>query len=94
MEFTKEDHEAISTAIRAAEQRTSGEIVCVLAHSSSAYVGVDRQRSRCLTPRARCIDNPRKVLHPTALRPNRYSLQTKLGITPYGDTLRRRGLLG
>jgi hypothetical protein len=44
--------------------------------------------------RARCIDNPRKVLGPTALRPNRYSLQTKLRITPYGDTLRSRGLLG
>ena len=40
MEFTKEDHEAISAAIRAAEQRTSGEIVCVLAHSSSAYVHI------------------------------------------------------
>ena len=40
MEFTKEDHEAISAAIHAAEQRTSGEIVCVLAHSSSAYVHI------------------------------------------------------
>ena len=40
MEFTKEDHEAISTAIRAAEQRTSGQIVCVLAHSSSDYVHI------------------------------------------------------
>ena len=33
-------------------------------------------------------------LGPTALRPNRYSLQTKLGITPNGDTLRSRRLLG
>jgi putative membrane protein len=40
MEFTKEDHEAISTAIRAAEQRTSGQIVCVLAHSSSEYIHI------------------------------------------------------
>jgi hypothetical protein len=40
MEFTKEDHEAISAAIHAAEQRTSGEIVCVLAHSSSDYVHI------------------------------------------------------
>src|SRR5215472_6452145 len=56
--------------------------------------GLGRQPSRCFTPRARCIDNPRNVLGPTAPRPNRYSLQTKLGITPYGDTLRSRGLLG
>ncbi|HYQ07401.1 MAG TPA: TPM domain-containing protein [Xanthobacteraceae bacterium] len=40
MEFTKEDHEAISTAIRAAEQRTSAQIVCVLLHSSSDYVHI------------------------------------------------------
>jgi putative membrane protein len=37
MTFSKEDHEAISAAIRAAEQRTSGQIVCVLAHASSEY---------------------------------------------------------
>jgi putative membrane protein len=40
MEFTKADHEAVSAAIRAAEQRTCGQIVCVLAHSSSAYAHV------------------------------------------------------
>ncbi|HZC55967.1 MAG TPA: TPM domain-containing protein [Xanthobacteraceae bacterium] len=40
MEFSKEDHEAVATAIRAAEQKTSGQIVCVLAHSSSAYAHV------------------------------------------------------
>ena len=37
MQFTKEDHEAISTSIRQAEKLTSGQIVCVLARSSSAY---------------------------------------------------------
>jgi putative membrane protein len=37
MEFTKQDHEAVAAAIHAAEQRTSGQIVCVLAHSSSDY---------------------------------------------------------
>jgi putative membrane protein len=37
MHFTKEDHEAVSAAIRAAEKKTSGQIVCVLARSSSAY---------------------------------------------------------
>jgi putative membrane protein len=40
MEFAKEQHEAVSAAIRAAEQRTSGQIVCVLARSSSAYAHV------------------------------------------------------
>jgi putative membrane protein len=40
MEFTKEDHEAISTAIHAAERRTSGQIVCVLVRSSSDYVHI------------------------------------------------------
>ena len=40
MEFTKEDHEAISAAIRSAEQRTSGQIVCVLVRSSSDYVHI------------------------------------------------------
>jgi putative membrane protein len=40
MEFTKEDHEAVAAAIRAAEQNTSGQIVCVLARSSSAYAHV------------------------------------------------------
>ena len=40
MEFTKEDHEAISAAIRKAEKQTCGQIVCVLAHSSSDYTYV------------------------------------------------------
>jgi putative membrane protein len=40
MEFTKEQHEAISTAIREAEQHTCGQIVCVLARSSSDYAHV------------------------------------------------------
>ena len=40
MEFTKEDYEAISTAIHAAEQRTSGQIVCVLMRSSSGYIHI------------------------------------------------------
>ena len=40
MEFTKEDHEAISAAVRKAEKRTCGQIVCVLAHSSSDYTYV------------------------------------------------------
>jgi putative membrane protein len=40
MTFTQEDHQAISTAIHAAEQRTSGQIVCVLARSSSAYLHI------------------------------------------------------
>jgi putative membrane protein len=37
MQLSKEDHEAVSAAIRDAEQRTCGQIVCVLAHASSAY---------------------------------------------------------
>jgi putative membrane protein len=40
MEFTKADHEAVAAAIRAAEKNTSGQIVCVLAHSSSAYAHI------------------------------------------------------
>jgi putative membrane protein len=40
MEFTKEQHEAVSAAIREAERRTSGQIVCVLARSSSAYAHI------------------------------------------------------
>ena len=40
MQFTKEDHETISAAIHDAEAGTSGQIVCVLAHSSSAYAYV------------------------------------------------------
>jgi putative membrane protein len=40
MEFTKEQHEAVSAAIREAEQHTSGQIVCVLARSASAYAHI------------------------------------------------------
>ena len=40
MHFTPADHEAVSAAIREAEKKTSGQIVCVLAHSSSAYAHV------------------------------------------------------
>ena len=40
MQVTPEDHAAISNAIRAAEQRTSGQIVCVLSHVSSEYAHV------------------------------------------------------
>jgi putative membrane protein len=38
--LTKEDHAAISAAIRAAEKDTSGQIVCVLARVSSDYAHV------------------------------------------------------
>jgi putative membrane protein len=37
MQFAQDDHEAISAAIRAAEARTSGQIVCVLSQASSNY---------------------------------------------------------
>ena len=37
MAVTSEDHARISAAIRTAEARTSGEIVCVLARASSEY---------------------------------------------------------
>lgn len=40
MDFTKADHDRITGAIRSAETRTSGEIVCVLARSSSDYAFV------------------------------------------------------
>jgi putative membrane protein len=40
MEFTQEDYDAVAAAIRAAEARTSGQIVCVLAHASSDYAYV------------------------------------------------------
>jgi putative membrane protein len=40
MHFTKADHDAVSAAIRQAEQRTSGQLVCVLAHASSAYAHI------------------------------------------------------
>jgi len=40
MQFTKEQHEAVSAAIREAEQKSSGQIVCVLARASSAYAHI------------------------------------------------------
>jgi putative membrane protein len=40
MEFTHEDRQVVSAAIREAERRTCGQIVCVLAHSSSEYAYV------------------------------------------------------
>ena len=40
MHFTKADHDAVSAAIREAERRTCGQLVCVLAHSSSGYVHI------------------------------------------------------
>ena len=55
MEFTQEDHAAISTAIHAAEQRTSGQIVCVLVRSSSDYVHIPLLRASFL---ALCLPWP------------------------------------
>jgi putative membrane protein len=40
MQFTKEDHAAVSTAIREVETRTCGQLVCVLAHASSDYAHI------------------------------------------------------
>jgi putative membrane protein len=40
MEFSREDHEAVSSAIRNAEQHTCGQIVCVLSRASSDYAVV------------------------------------------------------
>ena len=40
MALTKEDHDAVAAAIRDAEKRTCGQLVCVLAHASSAYAHV------------------------------------------------------
>jgi putative membrane protein len=40
MRFTDEDHQAVTAAIREAEKRTCGQIVCVLARSSSDYAYV------------------------------------------------------
>jgi putative membrane protein len=37
MQLSKEDHDAVSAAIGEAEKRTCGQVVCVLAHASSAY---------------------------------------------------------
>jgi putative membrane protein len=43
MLLTEDDRRAITAAIRAAEQRTCGQIVCVLARSSSDYSAVPIQ---------------------------------------------------
>lgn len=40
MQMSREDHARIAAAIRAAEAKTSGEIVCVLARSSSDYAAL------------------------------------------------------
>jgi putative membrane protein len=40
MTFGKEDYEAVAAAIHAAEQRTSAQIVCVLARASSGYAHI------------------------------------------------------
>jgi putative membrane protein len=40
MQLSKEDHEAVATAIHEAEKRSSGQIVCVLAQSSSNYAHI------------------------------------------------------
>ena len=40
MELTKEDYDAVAAAIRETEKRTCGQVVCVLAHASSAYAHV------------------------------------------------------
>ncbi len=40
MELRQEDLEAVTAAIREAENRTSGQIVCVIAHASSDYAYV------------------------------------------------------
>jgi len=40
MELTKQDYDAVSAAIREAEKRTCGQIVCVLTHASSAYAHI------------------------------------------------------
>ena len=40
MKFTHADHDAVAAAIHSAEQRTSGQLVCVLARASSAYAHI------------------------------------------------------
>ena len=40
MRITAEDHAAIASAIQTVERRTSGQLVCVLAHASSSYAYV------------------------------------------------------
>jgi uncharacterized membrane protein len=55
MVFTKEDHEAVSAAISEAEKRTCGQIICVLAASSSgyAYVPIFGRLCWCSSPHGR-----------------------------------------
>jgi putative membrane protein len=40
MALSKHDHEIVAAAIHEAEQKTSGQIVCVLAHASSNYAHI------------------------------------------------------
>jgi putative membrane protein len=40
MQFTKVDHETVAAAIREAEKKTCGQIVCVIARSSSDYATI------------------------------------------------------
>lgn len=40
MPISTEEHEAVAAAIRDAEQRSCGQLVCVLAHASSSYAHV------------------------------------------------------
>jgi putative membrane protein len=40
MALSREDYDAVATAIRAAEARSSGQLVCVLAHASADYAHV------------------------------------------------------
>lgn len=40
MGLTKTDYDSVAAAIREAEQRTCGQIVCVLAHTSSDYAHI------------------------------------------------------
>lgn len=40
MPISKEEHDAVAAAIRGAEERSCGQLVCVLAHASSNYAHV------------------------------------------------------
>src|SRR5581483_4119148 len=40
MPISKEDHDAVAAAVRDAEERSCGQLVCVLAHASSNYAHV------------------------------------------------------
>jgi putative membrane protein len=40
MPISKEDHDAVAAAIRDAQERSCGQLVCVLAHASSNYAHV------------------------------------------------------